>query len=84
MYIEEILKRFNIKNSKRGLLLFRYGIHLSKKMCPDTLEEIQCMIKISYASTIRSLMYAILCTQSDITLAISITSRYQMNLDEEH
>ena len=40
MYIEEVLKRFSMKNSKRDLFSLRYGIHLSKKMCPDTPEEI--------------------------------------------
>ena len=36
MYIEEVLKRFSMENSKRGLIPFRHGIHLSKKMCPIT------------------------------------------------
>ena len=71
-------------NSKRDLLSFRHGIHLSKKMCPDTPEEIQCMSKISYASTIESLMYVMLYKRLDIALAVSVTSRYQANLDEEH
>ena len=59
IYIKEVLKRFSMENSKRGLLPLRYGIHLSKKMCPDTPEEIQCMSKIPYASVIGSLMYVI-------------------------
>ena len=62
MYIEEVLKRFSMKNSKRDLLLLRCGIHLFKKMYPDTPEEIQHMSKIPYASTIESLMYVMLCT----------------------
>ena len=40
MYIEEVMKRFSMENSKRGLLPLRHGIHLSKKMCPDTPKEI--------------------------------------------
>ena len=40
MYIEKVLKRFSMKNSKRSLLSLRHGIHLSKKMCPNTPEEI--------------------------------------------
>ena len=46
MYIEEVLKRFSMENSKRGLVPFRYGIHHSKKMCPCTPEEIELMSKI--------------------------------------
>ena len=73
-----------MKKFKRGLLPLRYGIHLSKKMCPDTLEEIQCMSKIPYASAIESLMYAMLCTRPNIVLAVSVTSRYQVNPGEEY
>ena len=29
-------------------------------------------------------MYALLCTRLDITFVMSVTSRYQSNLDEEH
>ena len=32
MYIEAVLKKFDMKNFKRGLVPFRHGIHLSKKM----------------------------------------------------
>ena len=62
MYIEKVLKRFSMKNSKKELVLFRHGIHLFKKMCPSTPEETECMSKISYASAIESLMYVMLCT----------------------
>ena len=84
MYIKEVLKRFSIENSKRELVPFRYDIHLSKKMCPSTPEKIECMSKIPYASVIGSLMYAMLCTRPDIAHAVSVTSRYQSNPDEEH
>ena len=40
LYIEKLLKRFNIKNSKRKLLSLRYGINLFKMMCPTTSEEV--------------------------------------------
>ena len=84
LYIEEVLKRFSMENSKRGLLPLRHGINLSKKMCPNTPEEIQCISKIPYASVIGSLMYVMLCTRPDIALAVSVTSRYQSNPGEEH
>ena len=73
-----------MKNSKRGLLPLRHSIDLSKKMCLDILKEIQHMSKISYASAIGSLMYATLCTWPDIAFVVSVTSRYQSNLDEEY
>ena len=40
LYIEKVLKRFSMKNSKRGLLPLRHGISLSKMICPITSEEV--------------------------------------------
>ena len=84
IYIEKVLNRFSMKNSKRRFLSLRYGIHLFKKMCPNIFEEIQYMSRIPYTSTIGSLVYTILCTRPDIALVMSITSRYQSNPNEQH
>ena len=73
-----------MENSKRGLVPFRHGIHLSKKMCPSTPKKIERMSKIPYAFAIGSLTYAMLCTRPNIAHAVSVTSRYQSNLGEEH
>ena len=81
LYIEKMLKRFSMKNFKRGLLPLRHGIHLSKMICLTTFEEIQCMSRIPYASVIGSLMYAMLCTRSVLPLlwvSRSGISRIQM------
>ena len=40
LYIEKVLKRFSMKNSKRRLLPLRHDIHLFKMMCPTTSEKI--------------------------------------------
>ena len=84
LYLEKVLKRFNILDSKRGLLPFRHGIHLSKTMSPKTSEEMAEMAKVPYASAIGSLMYAMLCTRPDIAYAVSMTSRFQSNPGLEH
>nr|XP_027069960.1 serine carboxypeptidase-like 19 [Coffea arabica] len=42
------------------------------------------MKKIPYASTVGSLMYAMICTRSDIAHAIGIVSRYLFNPGKEH
>ena len=57
-YIDLILKRFNMEESKKGYLSMSQGIHLSKRMSPKTLEERDRMNKISYASAIGLIMYA--------------------------
>ena len=62
MYIEQIVKKFGMKNSKRGLIPMRHGIILSRSMAPKTPEDRSCMNKIPYASAIGSIIYAMLCT----------------------
>ena len=48
-YIDLILKRFNMKASKRGYLSASHDICLSKKTCPKTLEERKRMNEIPHA-----------------------------------
>ena len=42
------------------------------------------MSRIPYASTIGSIMYAMLCTRLDVAHALSITSRFQQDPGEKH
>ena len=42
------------------------------------------MSKIPYSSTIGSIMYVMLCTQPDVSYALSTTSRYQSDSGESH
>jgi len=83
-YIDKILARFSMQDSKKGFSPFRHGIHLSNQMCPKTQEEREKMRNCPYASAVGSLMYAMLCTRPDICYAVSIVSRYQSNPGSEH
>ena len=76
LYIEKMLKKFSMENSKKGVIPFRHGLHLSKGMSTKTPEEIESMQKIPYGLAVGSLMYLMLCTRPDITYAVSVTSRY--------
>ena len=84
LYIDKILARFSMENSKKGTLPFGHGVHLSKEQSPKTLEQKERMSRIPFASAVGSLMYAMLCTRPDICYAVGIVSRYQSNLGEEH
>ena len=53
------------------------GITLSKSLCPQTQDERTHMNMIPYASTIGSIMYAMLCTRLDISYALSVMNKYQ-------
>ena len=68
-----------MQNSKKGQLLTRHGIILSKEQCPKTPQEEEDMRRVPYAFAVGSLMYALLCTRPDICYAIGIVSRYQSN-----
>ncbi|WRX10535.1 Reverse transcriptase [Theobroma cacao] len=80
-YIDKVLKRFSMMESKKGHLPMSQGIYLSKDTCPKNQEEKDLMDKIPYALTIGSIMYAMLCTKPYVSYALSVTSRYQANLD---
>ena len=83
-YIDQILARFSMQDSKKGFLPFRHGITLSKDQCPKTLDEIEKMKAVPYASTLGSLTYAMLCTRPDICFVVGMVSRYQSNPGQEH
>ena len=42
------------------------------------------MSLIPYASTIRSIMYAMICTRPDVSYALSVMSRYRSDSGEGH
>ena len=48
-YIDQILTRFNMQDSKKGFVPFRVGISLSSDQRPKTPTEIERMRGISYA-----------------------------------
>ena len=60
MYIDTIVKRFGMENSKRGFIPMRHGVQISKEHSPKTPKDRALMEKIMYASAIGSIMYAML------------------------
>ncbi|TYK05792.1 gag/pol protein [Cucumis melo var. makuwa] len=83
-YIDKMLVRYSMQNSKKGLLPFRHGVHLSKKQCHKTPQEVEDMRCIPYASVVGSLMYVMLYTRPDICYAVGIFNRYQSNPRLDH
>jgi hypothetical protein len=61
-----------------------HDITLSKKHCPSEPDEQGRMRMISYASAIGSIIYAMLCTCTDVSYALSDMSRYQSIYREAH
>ena len=83
-YIDKILARFIMQNSKKGLLPFRHGVPLFDDQRPKTFEEEKTIRQVPYASAVGSLMYVMLCTRLDICYSVGIVSRYQSNLGSKH
>ena len=83
-YLEKVLKRFRMDQSKKGFLPVQKGKPLSLTQCPATVKEKEEMSNIPYASAIGSIMYAMLSTRPDVALALSLTSRFQSNPGMSH
>ena len=73
-YIDKILIRFSMQNTKKKLLPFRHGVPLSNDQRLKTSEEEKMMRQIRYASIMGSLMYVMLCTRLDICYSIGMVS----------
>jgi hypothetical protein len=83
-YIEKVLERFTMLNEKLVSTPLANHFKLTKEMCPKTWEEIEYMSKVPYSSVVSSLMYAMVCTRSDIAHAVGVVSSYMNNLGKEH
>uniref|UniRef100_A0A803MUH4 Retroviral polymerase SH3-like domain-containing protein n=1 Tax=Chenopodium quinoa TaxID=63459 RepID=A0A803MUH4_CHEQI len=57
---------------------------LSSLDSPNSKEDKEFMSSIPYANAVRSIMYAIVCTQPDIAQAVSVVSRYMENPGKAH
>ncbi|KAJ9542291.1 hypothetical protein OSB04_028797 [Centaurea solstitialis] len=83
-YIDKILKKFRMDESKKRFIPMQHGIVLSKTQCPVSSQDQDKMKSVPYASAIGSIMYAMLCTRPDVAYSVSVTSRYQQNPGEPH
>ena len=84
LYIDKVLMRFSMEESKKGFLPLSHGIILSKEMCPKTDEQKERKNRIPYASAIGSIKYVMLCTCPDVAYPLSLTSRYQSDPGDGH
>ncbi|GJS85829.1 retrotransposon protein, putative, ty1-copia subclass [Tanacetum coccineum] len=83
-YIDKILKRYRMDNSKRGHNPIQERLDLNKTQGASTPEEVKCMQNVPYVSVVGSIMYAVRCTRPDVAFAQNITSRFQQNPGESH
>nr|GEV78382.1 retrotransposon protein, putative, Ty1-copia subclass [Tanacetum cinerariifolium] len=58
-YLDKILKRYRMDNSKRGSIPMQVDLHLSKSQCATTSAEMKRMQNVPYALAVGSIMYAV-------------------------
>ena len=80
LYIGKVLSRFRVNDAKPRNTLLANHFKLSKEQSPKTAEECEHMTLVPYASAVRNLMYAIVCTRPYIAHAVGVVSRYMANL----
>ncbi|KAJ9564656.1 hypothetical protein OSB04_000622 [Centaurea solstitialis] len=83
-YIDKVLDRFGMLDSKSGDTPIAKGDKFSLKQCPKNELEIKEMQKIPYASAVGSLMYAQVCTRPDIAFIVGVLGRYLSNPGMDH
>ncbi|GJZ57137.1 retrotransposon protein, putative, ty1-copia subclass, partial [Tanacetum coccineum] len=83
-YMDKILKRYKMDNSKRGHIPMQERLDLNKTQGASTPKEVKRMQNVPYASAVGSIMYAVRCTRPDVAFAQNITSRFQQNPGESH
>ncbi|GJX16720.1 retrotransposon protein, putative, ty1-copia subclass [Tanacetum coccineum] len=68
-YMDKILKRYKMDNSKRGHIPMQERLDLNKTQGASTPEEVKRMQNVPYASAVGSIMYAVRCTRPDVAFA---------------
>ncbi|KAL9250241.1 Retrovirus-related Pol polyprotein from transposon TNT 1-94-like protein [Drosera capensis] len=83
-YIDKVLSRYDMQDCKPGDTLVGKGDKFSLNQCPKNGFETKEMKKTPYASAVRSLMYAKVCTRPDLAYIVGILGRYLSNLEIDH
>ena len=83
-YVERILERFNMIKAKYVCFPLGGYFKLSFEHCPTSEKEKQEIRKVSYASAIGSLMYAMICTRPNIAYVVGVVNGFLFNPGKEY
>ncbi|GKA77327.1 retrotransposon protein, putative, ty1-copia subclass [Tanacetum coccineum] len=83
-YLEKILKRFMMENSKKMYTPMMEKPDYRKSQGARTPSEVQRMQRVPYDSAIGSIMYAVRCTRPDVAFAQNLYSYFQQNPESEY
>ena len=83
-YVRRVLNRFIMDNAKPMLTPLSAHFKLSKLQEATTDADIEYMKKIPYSNAVGSVMYAMVCSRSDIAYSVGVVSRFIGNPGKEH
>ncbi|KAE8672007.1 macrophage erythroblast attacher-like isoform X1 [Hibiscus syriacus] len=83
-YVKKILSRFNMQDCKPIPTPLPINFKLSSSMSPSSEKERMEMSRVLYASTVESLMFAMICTRPYIAQAVGVVSWYMANPDSDY
>ena len=69
-YVTKILERFNMSEAKPVRFALPTNCKFNARQCPKGEKDKAEMRKVPYASTVGSLMYAMVCTRPDIAFVV--------------
>ena len=84
IYIEKVLSRLSMNGCSLGDTPVANGDKFSLGQCPKNDLETKEMQKIPYASAVGILMYAQVCTRSNIAFIVGVLGRYLSNPGMDH
>ena len=84
-YLQKVLQRFLIDDEAKSVsnMLAPY-IKLSVRKSPKIVNDRENMSHVLYTSAVSILMYAMVCTRSDLSQVVSVASRYMHDLGRGH
>jgi hypothetical protein len=83
-YIEKMLKRYGMDKCATTSVPFAKGDKFGLHQYPKNQLELDQMKNIPYASAVRSIIYAQVCTRQDLAFVAGMLGRYQSNPREVH
>ena len=84
LYIETILRRFNLSDCNPVSTPMEPGLHLSKRDSPTDPDEIQEMQRVPYRELVGSLLWTSLICHPEITFAVTQLARFNSNPGKRH
>ena len=83
-YVTKVLQRFNMYYAKSVGSPLSMNCKLNSGQCSKTEKDKAKMRRVSYASVVGSLMYAMVCMRLDVAFVVGTISRYMSNPGKGH